>query len=138
MKLRITVEGKTYDVDVEVLEPGSAGPIYGSTSVHSATVEGHAAPKVAAAPPAPVAAVAAAPAAPGPTSDRVVKAPIVGTIVQLKVAPGDHVEVNQVLLVMEAMKMETNVATPLAGKVKTVRVSPGEAVKAGQVLVELE
>jgi methylmalonyl-CoA carboxyltransferase small subunit len=136
MKLRITVEGKTYDVDVEVLDQGCAGPIYGSTSVHSATVEGHAAPKVgsAAAAPAPVA--AAMPA--GPTSDRVVKAPIVGTIVQLKVAPGDRVEVNQVLLVMEAMKMETNVATPLAGKVKTVRVSPGEAVKAGQILVELE
>jgi biotin carboxyl carrier protein len=134
MKLRITVEGKTYDVDVEVLDQGSAGPIYGSTSVHGSTMEGHAAPKAASA--APAFAAAAAPS--GLTSDRVVKAPIVGTIVQLKVAPGDQVEVNQVLLVMEAMKMETNVATPLAGKVKTVRVSPGEAVKAGQVLVELE
>ena len=137
MKLRITVEGKTYDVDVEVLEQGSAGPIYGSTSVHSATVEGQAAPKMEAPAYVPVA-PAAAPVPSGPTSDRVVKAPIVGTIVQLKVAPGDRVELNQVLLVMEAMKMETNVATPLAGKVKTVRVSPGEAVKAGQVLVELE
>jgi methylmalonyl-CoA carboxyltransferase small subunit len=68
----------------------------------------------------------------------VVKAPIVGTVVQIKVAPGDTVAVNQVLLVMEAMKMETNVASPLAGKVKTIRVSPGDAVKAGQVLVEFE
>jgi methylmalonyl-CoA carboxyltransferase small subunit len=138
MKLRITVEGKTYDVDVEVLDQGSSGPMYGSTSVHSATVEAPVAHKAEAAAPAP-APVSAAPAPPaGSTGDRVVKAPIVGTIVQLKVAPGDRVEVNQVLLVMEAMKMETNVATPLAGKVKTVRVSPGEAVKAGQVLVELE
>jgi methylmalonyl-CoA carboxyltransferase small subunit len=58
--------------------------------------------------------------------------------VQIKIAPGDTVAVNQVLLVMEAMKMETNVASPLAGKVKTIRVSPGDAVKAGQVLVEFE
>ena len=138
MKLRITVEGKTYDVDVEVLDQGSAGPIYGSTSVHSTTVEGKSAPKIASAS-APAAAPAASPpAAAAPAGERVVKAPIVGTIIQLKVAPGDQVEVNQVLLVMEAMKMETNVASPLAGKVKTVRVTPGEAVKAGQVLVELE
>jgi methylmalonyl-CoA carboxyltransferase small subunit len=141
MKLRITVEGKTYEVDVEVLEQDAPGPIYGSTSIHSSTVEAPATPKdkpasdvKASVPSAP----AAKPAAAAPVGDRVVKAPIVGTIVQLKVAPGDYVEVNQVLLVMEAMKMETNVATPLAGKVKTVRVSPGEAVKAGQVLVELE
>lgn len=136
MKLRITVEGKTYEVDVEVLEQGESGPIYGSTSVHSATVKAPVTSKEESAARAPVADTPA-PVAPA-TGDRVVKAPIVGTIVQLKVAPGDHVAVNQVLLVMEAMKMETNVATPLAGKVKTVRVSPGEAVKAGQVLVELE
>ena len=143
MKLRITVEGKSYEVDVEVLEQGAAGPVYGSTSVHGSTLEAQVAPKPAPAATAPATPPAggAAPPSPtpaGPTSERVVKAPIVGTIVQLKVAPGDQVDVNQVLLVMEAMKMETNVATPLAGKVKTVRVSPGEAVKAGQVLIELE
>ena len=66
-----------------------------------------------------------------------VKAPIVGTIIQLKVAPGDTVVINQVLLIMEAMKLETNVASPLVGKVAAIRVSPGEAVKAGQGLVEL-
>jgi glutaconyl-CoA/methylmalonyl-CoA decarboxylase subunit gamma len=132
MKLRITVEGKTYEVDVEVLEEGPPGPLYGSTSVHGSTVAGPTSPaKPAATPPA-----ASAPVGGG--SEHVVKAPIVGTIVQIKVAPGDMVEINQVLLVMEAMKMETNVASPIAGKVKTIRVSPGEAVKAGQVLVEFE
>lgn len=131
MKLRITVEGKTYEVDVEVLEEGPAGPLYGSTSFHSSTVAGPTSPGTPAAAP-PVATAA------GGGGEHVVKAPIVGTIVQIKVAPGDTVEVNQVLLVMEAMKMETNVASPIAGKVKTIRVSPGEAVKAGQVLVEFE
>jgi methylmalonyl-CoA carboxyltransferase small subunit len=138
MKLRISVEGKTYEVDVEVVEEGPGGPIYGSTSVHSSTVTAPVAAKPApAAPPrAPVA--PAATASSSASGEKVVKAPIVGTIMQLKVAPGDEVSVNQVLLVMEAMKMETNVASPIAGKVKTIRVAGGEAVKAGQVLVEFE
>jgi biotin carboxyl carrier protein len=133
MKLRITVEGKTYEVEVEVLEERPTGPIYGSTSTHSTTVAAPAAP----ANPSPSPAASSVPSSAG-SSDHVVKAPIVGTIVQLKVAPGDVVEINQVLLIMEAMKMETNIASPIAGTVKTVRVSPGEAVKAGQVLVEFE
>ena len=143
MKLRITVEGKSYEVDVEVLDQGAAGPVYGSTSIHGSTLEGKVAPKVPAAAASPVSPPASGATPAAATSadsggEHVIKAPIVGTIVQLKVAHGDQVEANPVLLVMEAMKMETNVATPQAGKVKTVRVSPGESVKAGQVLIELE
>lgn len=143
MKLRITVESQSYEVEVEVLDDGSSavpagGPIYGSTSVGARTVAPPAAPKPAPAhaPAAPSRAIDVAPSA--GSGEKVVKAPIVGTIVQLKVAPGDSVEINQVLLVMEAMKMETNVASPIAGKVKAVRVSPGDPVKSGQVLVEFE
>ena len=132
MKLRISVEGKTYEVDVEVLEDGPTGHAASPGPVHSNPI---APPPVAEKPPA-----APQPSAsPAPvTGDRVVKAPILGTIVQLKVAAGDTVGVNQVLLVMDAMKMETNVASPLAGRVKAVHVAVGQAVKAGQVLVELE
>jgi methylmalonyl-CoA carboxyltransferase small subunit len=142
MKLRITVEGQSYEVDVEVLDDGAGapptgGPMYGSTSVGARTVAPPAAPKPAPDPaPAPSRAIDVAPSS--GSGEKVVKAPIVGTIVQLKVAPGDSVEINQVLLVMEAMKMETNVASPIAGKVKAVRVSPGDPVKSGQVLVEFE
>jgi biotin carboxyl carrier protein len=134
MKLRVTVEGKTYEVDVEVLDETPTGPMYGSTSVHSTTVAPPTTPSHAS--PSHAAEHAAVPPAGG--SEHVVKAPIVGTILQLKVAPGDTVSINQVLLVMEAMKMETNIASPIAGTIKTIRVSPGEAVKAGQVLVEFE
>jgi biotin carboxyl carrier protein len=66
-----------------------------------------------------------------------VNAPIAGTIIDIKVSVGDAVEVNQVLVVMEAMKMETNIASPVAGKVAAIKVAPREAVNAGQVLVEL-
>lgn len=134
MKLRITVEGKTYEVDVEVLDNGGTAanpspPVSGSISPTPQAPKPVAAPSPSALPPRPAA---------DSSSERVVKAPIVGTILKLLVAPGDTVELNQVLVVMEAMKMETNIASPLAGKVKDVLVSPGESVKAGQRLVELE
>lgn len=132
MKLRISVEGKAYDVDVEVLEEGNA---YAAPSY---TPRAPAAPVAAAPRPAPVAPPAPAAAPSGAGGNGAVKAPIVGTVIQVKVKPGDSVEVNQVLLVMEAMKMETNIASPIAGRVKSVLAAPGDAVKAGQVLVELE
>lgn len=134
MKLRITIEGKTYEVEVEVLEGAPIGPTHGPTTVHSAA----AAPASTPTKSHPSPDVDPAPHSSAVTGEHVIKAPIVGTILELKVAPGDTVGVNQVLLVMEAMKMETNIASPIAGKIKSILVSPGEAVKAGQVLVELE
>ena len=50
---------------------------------------------------------------------------------QLKVAAGDTVTINQVLLVMEAMKMETNIASPIAGKIKTIHVAHGRGRQGG-------
>ena len=51
---------------------------------------------------------------------------------------GQQIQPDDLLLVVEAMKMETNVTAPLAGTVKNIRVKPGDAVKVGQVLVEFE
>lgn len=131
MKLRISVQGNTYDVDVEILENGSA-----SHAAPAAPLAAAPAPRPApAARPAPAPAPAATPTPGGASS---CKAPIAGTIMSIKVKPGDTVSVNQVLVVMEAMKMETNIASPVAGKVRAVPVNPGEAVKAGQLLVEFE
>jgi biotin carboxyl carrier protein len=127
MKLRITVEGKSYEVDVEVLDDrvGSPAPMPQIPVAAPPVSEPRSQPTAASAPSA-------------ASGGKAVKAPIVGTIMQVKVAPGDILAVNQVVLVMEAMKMETDVASPFAGKVKSVYVAAGEAVKAGQVLVELE
>ena len=132
MKLRITVEGKTYEVDVEVLEDAPVGSILRGSPATTMV------PPVTPSPSTPPPDAAIAPRAAVETTGNVVNAPIVGTIMQLKVAVGDTVAVNQVLLVMEAMKMETNIASPVAGRVKAIHVSPGQAVKAGQLLVELE
>lgn len=125
MKLRITLEGKTYDVDVEILD-GQGGTPSEPRSTTQAS-------KPAAAPAAPVAAPADAPAEPG---ENVLQSPIAGAVLQVNVKAGDTVELNQVLLVMEAMKMETNIASPVAGSVKAVHVNSGDAVRQGQLLVE--
>ena len=128
MRLRITVEGKTYDVDVEVID-GEAGST-ASTSRPAAAAPSRGsseAPPPAAAAPPPVAA-----------GENVLQSPIAGTILSVAVKPGDVVELNQVLMVMEAMKMETNVAAPTAGIIKTVHIAAGDTVKQGQPLVEFE
>jgi methylmalonyl-CoA carboxyltransferase small subunit len=58
--------------------------------------------------------------------------------VQVPVAPGQQLQVNDLMVVLEAMKMETAITAPVEGKLKSVNVVPGESVKASQVLVEFE
>jgi biotin carboxyl carrier protein len=136
MKLRITIENKTYDVDVEVLDGNGGG-----TAVHApAPAAAPSGKSRAAAPASAPAARAAAPSPAGPvdSDEKVMKSPIPGSILQLNVAPGDSVALNQVLLVMEAMKMETNIASPREGRIAAVHVRIGESVRQGQSLVEFE
>ena len=137
MKLRITVQGQAYEVDVEVLDgslPTNIAPPQAKPVPPAATVSA----AVSTPPQSVIKPNFTVPTDASVNAERSIKAPIVGTVMQVKVSVGEQVAVNQVLLVMEAMKMETNVASPLAGKVKRVLVTNGEAVKAGQVLVELE
>lgn len=65
-------------------------------------------------------------------------APMPGKIMSVKVKVGDAVQANQVMLVLEAMKMENEVQTEIAGKVKEVKVRAGETVEGGQVLIVVE
>jgi methylmalonyl-CoA carboxyltransferase small subunit len=59
-------------------------------------------------------------------------------VVRVAVKAGQTIQVNDALLVLEAMKMETVITSPLAGKVAKINVNVGDAVQAGQVLVEFE
>ena len=133
MKLRITVEGVAYEVEVEVLDDAGIGasPVASIAPASSKAARSATAP----APAKPARGPAAAPTA---ADAKECKAPIAGNVVQVKVKPGDTVTANQVLLVMEAMKMETNIPSPTNGKVKSVKVKAGQAVKAGELLVEFE
>ncbi|MCA1812502.1 MAG: biotin/lipoyl-binding protein [Halobacteriales archaeon] len=69
---------------------------------------------------------------------KVVKPPMPGRIAALKVREGDTVQKGQILLVLEAMKMQNEVAAPRSGKVARIHVKPGDVVESGSVLVELE
>ena len=136
MKLNITVDGKAYEVEVEVAPPEH--PIYGVGGyVPMSPVRVPAPPP---APPPAVPAPAAAGQAPGPavSEDKVCRSPISGIVVRATAQPGQQIQVGDTVLVLEAMKMETDITAPVAGKIKSITVKVGDSVQGGQVLVEFE
>ena len=120
----IKVNGKTFEVKVmgiTEVEPTEVKTVKGSVA---------AAPAPAAAP-----AKAAAPVATG--EGKPVEAPMQGTILDVKVKVGDEVKEGDVLLILEAMKLENEIKAPFGGKVVDVRVSKGQSVNSKEVLVVL-
>ena len=130
MTYKVTLNGRTYEVEVEA---GKAMLI----DEYEAIVP-TAAP-VAAAPVAAPAAVPAAPAAPAaaPVAGEAVSAPMPGNILKVNVTAGQAVKEGDVLVVLEAMKMENEIMAPKAGTVAQVLVSKGSTVDTGATLVVL-
>ncbi|HOX48029.1 MAG TPA: biotin/lipoyl-binding protein [Spirochaetales bacterium] len=124
-KYRVTVNGQSYDVGVEEL---GAAPSFAAPAAAAAPVP-------AAAPAAPAApAPSAGPAVAGATT---VKAPMPGTVMSFKAIVGQHVKRGDVLLILEAMKMENEIVAPADGTVASIRVPQGAAVNTGDALVDL-
>ena len=94
------------------------------------------APKPVAAAPAPAAAAPAQPAVPAGTGNPV-KAPLPGTIIDVKVQVGQQVNVGDIVLVLEAMKMQNNIEAEYAGTVTSITAKPGETVMEGSVLLTI-
>ena len=133
--LRITLEGKTYDVGVEVLDDsGSALP----QASHSPAAPVRPVPSPVITSPSSAAAVPAAPPVTANEGCRIVVSPMAGHVFKCLVKPGDVVAYNQVLIVLDAMKMETPVVAPLAGTVRSVMVKEGDAVDDGHGLLLIE
>ena len=128
MDLTITINGTSYSVEVEK----TGGSI--ATSAPAAVTAAPAAP--VAAPAAPVAPKAAAPQAAVAVSagDTAIKAPMPGKVSKVNVKVGDKVSKGDVLMFLEAMKMQNEIAASVDGVVKVVNVSNDENVKPGQVL----
>jgi methylmalonyl-CoA carboxyltransferase small subunit len=125
VKLRITIDEKTYEVDVEAVEPETRVSPPKGYAVESAPVR------------LPAASAAAQPRRPEPVNEeKVCRSPVTGIVVRLVAQPGQEIQPGDVLLVLEAMKMETNITAPIAGKVSAINVSPGDSVQVGQVVVE--
>ena len=125
--LRITVEGKAYDVQVELLDEGSSPA---PAPRRTAPARAAAAAPVKAAVKAPKAASAAGAAG-------TVVSPLAAVVVSIDVAVGDTVEEGQKVVTLEAMKMNTIVSAASAGTVKAILVGAGDGVEEGQALIEI-
>ena len=122
MKYKVTLNNRVYEVEVE---EGSAMLI---DEYELAAPAAPAAPVVASAP------VAAAPAA-GLAAGEVVKSPMPGNVLKINVSQGQKVAEGDVLLILEAMKMENEVAAPKSGTVAQIVAAPGTVVETGSPLV---
>lgn len=129
MKYKVTLNGRTYEVEVE---SGSAMLL---DEYAAAAPAAPAAPAAALAVSAPAAPAAAAPAVTG--AGEAVKAPMPGVIVKVAVQQGQAVKAGQVLVVLEAMKMENEIVAPRAGTVTQVVAGKGASVESGAPLVML-
>ncbi len=111
-KYRVTVNGTAYEIELEELTGAAPAP----------------------APAAP----APAPAAAAPAGGEQVTSPMPGTILSINVAAGDTVKRGQVLMILEAMKMENEIMCPCDGKVVSVNTSKGAAVESGTLLCVIQ
>ncbi len=117
--LKITVNGVSYDVQVE--ETDGTSSVSAPAAVSTATPK-KTAPKKTAAP---------------ATGGEPIKSPMPGTIVNVKVSAGQAVKSGDVLVILEAMKMENEIKSPRDGSVASVSVNKGESVDTGAILLTL-
>ncbi len=132
MQLTLTIDGKKYVVDVEVVEGEEVRmPVLFPEPISTIQSKPVVAPTPTPRPPA-------APVADGLADDKVCRSPIAGVVQRVTVQVGQKLQVDDLLVVLEAMKMETNITAHTAGTVKRIMALPGEAVKSGQPLIEYE
>ncbi len=114
---KVNVNGNVYEITLEVIDKADI--------------------KAPAAAPAPTAAPAPAASAPAPAGAQTIKAPMPGTILKVNVSNGQAVKKGDVLMILEAMKMENEILAPNDGTVSSVGVAQGASVEAGTVLCSL-
>ena len=132
-RYKVTVNGTAYDVLVEDMGGSQAAYAPVAQPATAAVAPAPAAPQPV---PAPVAAPIPA-AAPAPAGASVVEAPMPGKILKISVAVGASVSSGDVLLILEAMKMENEISAPAGGTVREIRAREGDSVNTGDVLVVL-
>lgn len=131
--LRITVDGRAYDVIVEDVSDTTRSVASAPPPAYVAAPPQASAPS---APPTPAAAAAPSAAPSGGPDDRL--APLAGVVLEVNVSVGDTVEVDDQVLVLEAMKMKTVIGAHKAGRITAVHVKQGDAVDADQPLVTIQ
>lgn len=123
MKVRVVIDGKAYEVEYEPKEENSLTPPGPEQRAQSLVL----------------------PTQPVPGSgksdvdeSKVCRSPVAGIVVRIHVEPGRLLRAGDILLVVEAMKMENNLTAAAAVKIKSVKVKVGDAVKVGEILIEFE
>ncbi len=130
MKYKVTLNGRTYEVEVEA---GKAMLLDEYEAVVPSAPA--AAPAAVAAAPVAAAPAAAPAAAAAPVAGEAVTAPMPGTILKVNVTAGQAVKEGDLLVVLEAMKMENEIFAPKAGTIAQVLVNKGSSVDTGAALV---
>ena len=109
-KYRVTVNGTAYEIELEELTGAAPAP----------------------------APAAAAPASAAPAGGEQVTSPMPGTILDIKVSQGAAVKKGDVLMILEAMKMENEIMCPCDGKIASINVTKGAAVDSGALLCVIQ
>ncbi|MDE7169348.1 MAG: hypothetical protein K2N67_04045 [Mucispirillum sp.] len=140
MKMRVTLHGVSYEVEVDILDDVEGhGSLSGVPSVPK-FVQSHPMPTNQSGdgilPPPSRAAAGAAAAAAANAGGKTIISPVGGTIVEVKVKADESVKTGQELLIIEAMKMQTSINSPVDAVIKSVNVSAGDTVRESQVLIE--
>ena len=126
-KFNVTVNGTTYEVEVEEVKAAGGAPKAAAPAPKAAPAP---APKAAPAP-------AAAPKVAAGAGEHSIDAPMPGKVVKLVAAEGAAVKAGEVLLILEAMKMQNEITADADGTVKKFNVAAGQSVKAHESLVIL-
>jgi methylmalonyl-CoA carboxyltransferase small subunit len=131
LKLQIGINGKKYEIEVEVVEDDALPrmPNYGPYPAVPATLQSGSATTAPVPPPA---------AEENVDEDKVCRSPVAGVVIKVNVEAGKEIQADELMIILEAMKMETNITAPSAGRVKSVSVQEGDAVKVNQIVVEFE
>ena len=129
MKLNITIDGKTYEVDVDAVEPEAPAPLDAATWPWD--------PRRCAFPPLRLRLRPRQRRKPVKEA-KVCRSPVSGIVIRVAAQVGQSLQTGDVLLVLEAMKMETNITAPGPGKIASIPVKEGDSVQSGQVVVEFE
>jgi biotin carboxyl carrier protein len=124
-RLRITVEGKSYDVEVELLDDSAEPSANSSVGIQSSTSTAQSVT------------IKKSPPSVSAGDEGAIVSPLSAVVVSVDVAVGDTVKEGQKVITLEAMKMNTTVPATAAGIVEAIQVSAGDAVEEGQPLIKL-
>ncbi|NLM12350.1 MAG: biotin/lipoyl-binding protein [Epulopiscium sp.] len=132
-KFQVTVNGNTYEVEVEELQGGqAAAPVAAPVTASAPAPSAPAAPKAA-----PQKAAASAPATSVPAGATKVTSPMPGTILDIKVNVGDTVKEGDTIAILEAMKMENEIVATASGKIASINTSKGASVNTGDLIATI-